>query len=108
MSSESPAKEGEDEKKDEEDEKDKGLKPNAGNGADLEHYRWIQTLDEVTVFIPVPDNSITKNLDVEIKATTLKIGVKGQPPIINGALHKKVKAGDCLWTLEKDGVKRSL
>ena len=37
---------------DEEDEKDKGkLKPNGGNGADMENYKWTQTLEEAEVLL---------------------------------------------------------
>jgi hypothetical protein len=50
----------------------------------------------------------SKQLDVVIKAASLKVGVKGQVPIIDGALCKKVKTSDCLWTLEADGAKRIL
>lgn len=38
----------------EEDEEDKGkLKPNDGNGADLDRYRWTQTLQDLEVRIPI-------------------------------------------------------
>jgi hypothetical protein len=112
MKSESPKKEGDEEddeeNKDDKKKEDKGMKPNSGNGGDLDHYRWTQTLEEVTMFVKLPDNVTSKQLDIQMKASTLKIGVKGQTPIVDGPLHKKIKTGDSLWTLETDGAKRTL
>ena len=108
-SSESPKKEGEEEEEGKSEKKeDKGMKPNSGNGGDLPNYRWTQTLEEITMFVKLPDNVTSKQLDIQMKASTLKIGVKGQTPIINGPLHKKIKTADSLWTLETDGAKRTL
>ncbi|CAA7395028.1 unnamed protein product [Spirodela intermedia] len=74
--------------------------PNAGNGLDLEKYSWTQTLQEVTVNIPVPVGTKSRFVVYEIKKNHLKVGLKGQPPIIDGVLHKAVKPDDCFWSIE--------
>ena len=60
------------------------------------------------MFVKLPDNITSKQLDIQMKPSTLKIGVKGQPALIDGPLHKKIKTSDSLWTLETDGAKRTL
>ncbi|GLT68165.1 hypothetical protein SLA2020_404210 [Shorea laevis] len=37
-----------------EEEKEKKLVPNTGNGLDMENYSWGQSLQEVTINVPVP------------------------------------------------------
>lgn len=56
--------------------------PNAGNGLDLEKYSWTQTLQEVTVTIPVPPGTKSRFVTCEIKRNHLKVGLKGQPPVL--------------------------
>ena len=57
--------------------------PNKGNGYDLENYSWVQTLQEVTVNIPVPTGTKARSVVYEIKKNRLKLGLKGQDPIID-------------------------
>lgn len=47
-------------------------------------------------------------LDVKIQAKKLIVGIKGKDKIIDGEFCKKVKTDDSFWSVEKDGVKRSL
>lgn len=57
--------------------------PNKGNGLDLDNYSWVQSLQEVTVNIPVPPGTKSRFISCEIKKNRLKFGLKGQPPIID-------------------------
>ncbi|KAG4172075.1 hypothetical protein ERO13_A12G250300v2 [Gossypium hirsutum] len=74
--------------------------PNKGNGLDLENYAWTQSLHEVTVNVPVPSGTRSKLVACEIKKNHLKVGLKGQPPIIDGELFQAVKPDDCYWSIE--------
>ncbi|KAG0470206.1 hypothetical protein HPP92_016906 [Vanilla planifolia] len=85
-------------------EDDKRRKPNAENGLDLEKYSWTQTLKEVNVSIKVPQGTKARFVTCEIKKNHLKVGLKGQPPIIDGDLYQSVKVDDCFWSIEDQEV----
>ena len=66
-------------------------------------YEWEQTLEEVHVYIDVPEGVRSKMLDVSITASQLRIGLRGNPPFIDEPFQETVNSTDSLWTLE-DGV----
>ncbi|KAK5972506.1 Nuclear migration protein nudC [Trichostrongylus colubriformis] len=84
------------------DDEGTGLMPNAGNGADLENYQWTQTLQEVEVRIPFKVGFPLKSRDIEVKVEKhhLRVGLKGHPPVIDGALHAEIKTESSAWVLE--------
>ncbi|KAI8115632.1 Nuclear migration protein nudC [Lucilia cuprina] len=45
-------------------------------------------------------NLRARDLVVDIQKKTLKVGLKGQEPIINGQLCAEVKVEECLWVLQ--------
>lgn len=91
----------EDEKTTETKEDDKKSRvPNKGNGLDMDNYSWIQSLQEVTITIPVPPGTKSRSIVCDIKKNHLKVGLKGQPPVIDAELCKPVKVDESFWSLE--------
>ncbi|CAH0699963.1 unnamed protein product [Spodoptera exigua] len=89
------------EAEEEDDPKEKGkLKPNSGNGCDLENYRWTQTLEEVELRVPLRQVLRPRDLTVVINKKHLKVGIKGQPLIIDGELDAEVKMEESTWVLQ--------
>ena len=46
-------------------------------------YEWSQTLNDVTVFIPVPPGVRCRDLDVCIERLRCRLGLKGNPPYLD-------------------------
>ncbi|KAH8415512.1 hypothetical protein KR222_001533 [Zaprionus bogoriensis] len=92
------------EKVEDETEKDEvgKLQPNAGNGCTLDKYMWTQTLQEVELKIPFNVSFALRARDivVSIGKKSLKVGLKGQEPIIDGELCGEVKQEDSVWVLQ--------
>ncbi|MCJ1366519.1 hypothetical protein MMC16_005648 [Acarospora aff. strigata] len=63
-------------------------------------YKWTQTIQDVDITVPVPAHVKGRDLDVVMTKTKLKVGVKGQTPIIDGDLPKQIHADESTWTLE--------
>lgn len=103
-----PSPSGEDEEPEDKDDKSKGIKPNAGNGANFEHFSWIQTLADVSISVPVPRGTRGKQVDVKIARKSLEVGLKGQEPILKGSLTETVKEENCIWSMDDASIEISL
>eukprot|EP00924_Labyrinthula_sp_SR-Ha-C_P001689 augustus_masked-scaffold_18-processed-gene-6.16-mRNA-1 protein AED:0.03 eAED:0.03 QI:0/-1/0/1/-1/1/1/0/311 len=91
----------------EEDEEDKNkLKPNTGNGGDYPSYYFTQTLEEIIVYAYIPANIKSRDVIVEFKKNSLKIGLKNSEPILEGELYDSILLDEATWTLEDNNYKK--
>ena len=73
------------------------------NGGFTDKYNWGQTLQELTVNVPLPEGITSKMLTVNFSVTKLKVAIKGkQESIIDGNLEKTIKVDDSMWVIESD------
>jgi len=83
------------------------LKPNNENGGSVVGgypCHWTQTIADLELFLQLPENTTSKDVIVESSPYFLKIGIKGQPWMIDGKLFSPVKSGDTYWTVDQKNV----
>ena len=85
---------------------EEGLQVPVGNGGTTKRYVWTQTLDECTVMLGIPSNLRAKDLDVSIKAASIRVKTKPTggniegTTFVEGALFDKIKPDESTWTIE--------
>lgn len=85
--------------------------PSVGNGGFVAgKYSWTQTLAEVSISVPLPNNTRGRDLNVVMKKNHLKVGLKSTSPtdfIIDAPLTNTILVDDSFWTVE-DGNRLSI
>ncbi|ETK78278.1 hypothetical protein F441_15907 [Phytophthora nicotianae CJ01A1] len=82
------------------EEKEDNGPPLVGNGGQTDKYVWTQTLQEAQVNFAVPEGTKSRQVDVEIRAGKMRVGLRGGETFVDGPLYNKVKVDDSFWTLE--------
>mmetsp|Transcript_12409 Transcript_12409/g.24970 ORF Transcript_12409/g.24970 Transcript_12409/m.24970 type:complete len:146 (+) Transcript_12409:149-586(+) len=84
---------------------------NRGHGADMERYSWTQTLEEVTVVVPVGRKVKGKECKVDVQRRSIRISVPSaveeneRVTVLEGELFAPVRVDDCVWNvLDSDTV----
>lgn len=70
------------------------------NGGVTDRYYWSQTLQDVTIYFPIPAGTRGKHITCDFTMTTINVGLKGKTPMLKGNLEKRIKPDDCYWTIE--------
>ncbi|XP_026472982.1 nuclear migration protein nudC [Ctenocephalides felis] len=78
------------------------LKPNLGNGCDLENYSWTQTLSDIELRVPLDVSFYVKPRDVVVTFSKhkLTVGIRNKDPIINGTLDAEIKVEESSWVIQ--------
>lgn len=79
-------------------ESDSEAPPPPGNGGATEKYTWTQTLGAVEMLINTAPGLKSKDCNINIGASRLKVVIRGEV-IIDGEFNSKVKPDECLWSI---------
>jgi len=82
--------------------------PNQRIGGKFKNYKWTETDKLMDLFVLLPQDITTRDLEVDIKRDALRVGIKGSSdsPLLEGPLHGIVRASECWWVVTEEGGQR--
>jgi len=82
-----------------------GFQIPVGNGGSTKDYKWTQTIQEITIAMPLPSNPDTraKDLSVQIKQSTIDVHHKLlDKSLLNGEFIDKIRVDESTWSIESN------
>eukprot|EP01083_Nonionella_stella_P052383 138978_1 len=67
-------------------------------------FEWIQTLEDVTLYIKPPKNIKSKDISIELKSDHISVGLKGMKPFISEKLCSPIDSLSSTWFMDEDGI----
>ncbi|KAG7141228.1 Nuclear movement protein nudC like [Verticillium longisporum] len=68
-------------------------------------YTWYQKLEELEVKFDVPINYKPKDLVINFTRTSLKAGIKGETPLIDGNFPHPIRVDESTWGMTVNAAK---
>ena len=87
-----------------EEEEKKGLVP-IGNGYEFSNYKWTQNAKDVSINIPISENTKRKDIDIIFSPNIISITINGQI-FLEGELFSIIKSENSMWLIDSDNKKR--
>lgn len=87
-------------KEEKKEEKSDKLAPNKGNGSQTDTYYWTQTLEEVSVYIPIDKACNKKNMKIDLGISHCRVAnADGSKVYIDDDWCDKIHVDDSSWVI---------
>merc|ERR1711974_54465 len=86
------------------------FKPNLPNSKMIEGllwtmqdgFRWAQTVQEVQIVFNLPEGTRGRMIDCKFTTNSIKFGLKGQTPLLEGQTDYTIKPNESTWSIDPD------
>ena len=72
-----------------------------------EGYSWTQTEEELEIVVPLPKDTISKDINVNFNPQTIKLNYQKEPKVLIKLFHR-IDVDSGTWTLEKGADKNKV
>uniref|UniRef100_H3AMR4 NudC domain-containing protein 1 n=1 Tax=Latimeria chalumnae TaxID=7897 RepID=H3AMR4_LATCH len=65
-------------------------------------YYWQQTTEDLTITVRLPEGTTKENIQFQLSPDRIKVGIKGQTPLLKGQLYSIVDHENSTWIMKEN------